>query len=95
MPVTENHRVDINPSSTVAFKLYKKNVTNMVADIVQKANSISGVTENNKLTATDILLDAYNRIETDLGVDWNSYTGKYVEKIHEAPSNLMVLMYWI
>lgn len=95
VPVTENHRVDINPSSTVAFKLYKKNVTNMVADIVQKANSISGVTENNKLTATDILLDAYSRIETDLGVDWNSYTGKYVEKIHEAPSNLMVLMYWI
>ena len=44
---------------------------------------------------TDILQDAYNRIETDLGVDWNSYTGKYVEKIHETPSNLMVLMYWI
>lgn len=95
VPATKNHRADIDPSSTVAFKLYKENVTNMVADIVQKVNSACDVTENNKITATDILQDAYNRIETDLGVDWNSYTGKYVEKIHETPSNLMVLMYWI
>lgn len=77
-----------DPSGTHEFSEYKQDVSALVTSLVDNPSS-KFYTSNSVLTA------AYAKIETELDVDWNEYTQRFVSRTHKQPKNMMVLSYWV
>ena len=77
-----------DPSGTHEFSEYKQDISALVTSLVDNPGS-TFYTSNSVLTA------AYAKIETELGVDWNEYTQRFVSRTRKQPKNMMVLSYWV
>ena len=77
-----------DPSGTHEFSEYKQDVSALVTSLIDNPSS-KFYTSNSVLTA------AYAKIETELDVDWNEYTQRFVSRTRKQPKNMMVLSYWV
>ena len=77
-----------DPSGTHEFNEYKQDISGLVTSLVDNPNS-KFYTSNSVLTA------AYAKIETELNVDWNEYTQRFISRTRKQPKNMMILSYWV